>query len=105
MNNAIFAVLEFTDFALIAIIVTIFASAAAIFTPRERSQLARLEQKIDLLLKDKGIEYAAGSDLPPAALESLRAGNKIEAIKRYREVTGAGLKEAKDAIERAEGSV
>jgi sugar lactone lactonase YvrE len=27
------------------------------------------------------------------------SGNKIEAIKRYREITGAGLKESKDAVE------
>jgi len=29
----------------------------------------------------------------------MRSGRKIEAIKRYRELTGAGLKEAKDAVE------
>lgn len=29
----------------------------------------------------------------------VRAGRKIEAIKRYRELTGVGLKEAKDAVE------
>src|SRR5687767_3432576 len=29
----------------------------------------------------------------------VRAGRKIEAIKRYRELTNAGLKEAKDAVE------
>ena len=34
--------------------------------------------------------------------ELLRAGKKIEAIKRYRELTGASLKEAKDAIELVE---
>ena len=34
--------------------------------------------------------------------ELLRAGKKIEAIKRYRELTGASLKEAKDAIEMVE---
>lgn len=27
-------------------------------------------------------------------------GKKIHAIKRYREMTGSGLKEAKDAVER-----
>ena len=32
--------------------------------------------------------------------EALQSGNKIEAIKLYRELTGAGLKEAKDAVER-----
>jgi ribosomal protein L7/L12 len=34
--------------------------------------------------------------------EALTRGNKIEAIKRYRELTGAGLKEAKDAVEYGE---
>lgn len=32
--------------------------------------------------------------------ELVAAGNKIEAIKRYRELTGTGLKEAKEAVER-----
>ena len=32
--------------------------------------------------------------------ELLEAGQKINAIKRYRERTGVGLKEAKDAVER-----
>lgn len=36
--------------------------------------------------------------LAPVA-EALRLGNKIEAIKRYRELTGVGLKAAKEAIE------
>jgi ribosomal protein L7/L12 len=37
--------------------------------------------------------------LPPDVLEALKAGNKIEAIKRLRGKTGLGLKEAKDWIE------
>ena len=32
-------------------------------------------------------------------LQLLRAGNKIDAIKRYRELTGSGLKESKDAMD------
>ena len=36
----------------------------------------------------------------PRMAEALQSGNKIEAIKLYRELTGAGLKEAKDAVER-----
>ncbi len=38
-----------------------------------------------------------GADSSPEQL--LRAGRKLEAIKRYRELTGVGLKEAKDAVE------
>lgn len=32
-------------------------------------------------------------------LGPLQAGNKIEAIKAYREITGVGLAEAKDAVD------
>lgn len=41
----------------------------------------------------------ARENLDAAIQSALRAGNKIEAIKRYREKTGLGLKEAKDAID------
>ncbi len=39
----------------------------------------------------------------PADIMQLAATRKIEAIKLYRERTGVGLKEAKDAIDRALG--
>ncbi len=39
------------------------------------------------------------NQLPASVLEALQQGNKIEAIKRLREQTGLGLKEAKDALE------
>lgn len=41
-----------------------------------------------------------GADASPEQL--LRAGRKIEAIKRYRELTGVGLREAKAAVEALE---
>lgn len=49
---------------------------------------------------------AATPATPRGDMAEVRAilfgGNKIAAIKRYREITGAGLKEAKDAVERME---
>ena len=62
-------------------------------------RLDRLEDKVDLLLKQAGLEE------PPAPRQDevvalARAGKKIEAIKVYREATGAGLREAKEAVER-----
>jgi len=39
------------------------------------------------------------SEIVEQIVESLRQGNKIQAIKDYRESTGAGLKESKEAIE------
>jgi ribosomal protein L7/L12 len=44
----------------------------------------------------------ASPGIPAGVQEALAAGNKIEAIKRFREQTGVGLKEAKDAVERLE---
>jgi ribosomal protein L7/L12 len=41
-------------------------------------------------------------DWPEQVLELLRQGNKLEAIKLYRQETGVGLKEAKDAVEEME---
>lgn len=38
-------------------------------------------------------------------LDELRAGRKISAIKRYRELTHAGLKEAKDAVDAMERQI
>jgi hypothetical protein len=40
-----------------------------------------------------------------AIADSLRAGNKIEAIKLYREATGFGLKESKDEVEAIEAGL
>jgi hypothetical protein len=40
-----------------------------------------------------------------AVKESLQRGNKIEAIKRYRELTGKDLKSAKEDIDRAQGAL
>ena len=40
--------------------------------------------------------------LPPEVLAAVKAGNKIEAIKQLRRVTGLGLAQAKDWIESCE---
>ena len=60
----------------------------------------RLEGKVDLILAQLGIAF------PPEPSERVKTiardpARKIEAIKSYREETGLGLKEAKDAVESA----
>ena len=66
---------------------------------KNAKRIARLETKIDLLLEHAGLTYAPFKDLPEPVIEALKNGQKILAIKRYRQATGAGLKEAKDFIE------
>jgi len=38
----------------------------------------------------------------PQAIELLRAGNKVAAIRLYKDTTGAGLKDSKNAVEEIE---
>jgi ribosomal protein L7/L12 len=59
----------------------------------------RTEAKVDLLLKHAGITFDPHANVPPGVLDALRAGNKIEAIRQYRQATGADLKAAKDFVE------
>lgn len=42
---------------------------------------------------------AEDSDLPEDVVAAIKAGHKVEAIKRLREARGLGLKEAKDAVD------
>lgn len=70
-------------------------------------RIAELERRLDWLYVATGHGYAAGTRqaagagaaVSPAVLELVRQGNKIAAIKQYREETGLGLREAKDAID------
>jgi ribosomal protein L7/L12 len=70
-----------------------------------KSRINELEDRLNFLYQRLGIEYADPNSDPIRSLqiqESLRCGNKIEAINIYRELTGVGLAEAKEAIDRAE---
>ncbi len=65
-----------------------------------RSRIARLEDRIEFLYKHLNIEFPADPDLVDAKIyELLQGGNKIEAIKKYREIYNVGLAEAKNAVE------
>jgi ribosomal protein L7/L12 len=67
---------------------------------RLRVRVAELEARIDFLYKKLGIEYIDNPRMANAKVEELvKNGNKIEAIKIYRELYNAGLAEAKNAID------
>lgn len=73
-----------------------------------QSRVRELEDKLQFLYSRLNIDYADPTSDPalaPQVQEALRRGNKIEAIKIYRELTGVGLAEAKQVIERAEQSI
>lgn len=74
-------------------------------------RLAALEEKVDRLLAHFGLDDTAAVALTPddrlpmaqAQVTTLvQAGKKIQAIKLYRQLTGANLKTAKDAVDEME---
>ena len=82
-------------------------------------RLAAIEEKLDRLLAHLGIDDDApaasfdGAGQPrrlagangDAVVALIQAGKKIQAIKAYREATGMGLKDAKDAVENIERNI
>lgn len=71
-----------------------------------RIQVRRLERKLDLVLRAMNITPDACDELSEAVKEIARDPNrKIEAIKAYREETGASLMEAKQAVENYQASL
>ena len=70
-----------------------------------RSRINELEDRLKFIYRRLNIDYVEPNSDPalsPQVQEALRHGNKIEAIKIYRELTGTGLGEAKAVIDRAE---
>jgi ribosomal protein L7/L12 len=65
---------------------------------RQAQRLAAVERKLDLIMAHLDV-HEPEPDVPDVVLRELLAGRKIQAIKEYREATGVGLREAKDAVE------
>ncbi len=68
----------------------------------ETARLTRLERKMNQIAERLGIEPSPSD---PQVQELLGQGRKINAIKLYREQTGVGLKEAKEAIDSLEAQM
>lgn len=64
-------------------------------------RVATLEERVNRLYKSLGVADAPETSPvdDPRVFELIRKGDKIGAIKRYRELTNAGLAEAKSAVE------
>jgi ribosomal protein L7/L12 len=65
-------------------------------------EVARLTTLVDTLYKHLGIGQLGATSLnqpDPAIVDAIQRGNKIMAIKIWRERTGVGLAQAKDAVD------
>jgi ribosomal protein L7/L12 len=70
-------------------------------TRQLQARVAKLERTVEFLLTRLELEYVdeLPSGVDPEVFKLLQAGKKIEAIKLYRDKTGADLKTAMQFIE------
>lgn len=63
-------------------------------------EVEELDRLIDIPVPEQPPAYVSDSHVNLLLAAMNQPGKKIEAIKAYRSLTGAGLKESKDAVER-----
>ncbi|MEU5537273.1 ribosomal protein L7/L12 [Streptomyces sp. NPDC020362] len=90
--------MDILGFAALALAVLGLALSTVSRFTRADERLARVERKLDLIIQHMDLREELPRMDEVNAL--VREGKKIQAIKVYREATGAGLKEAKEAVER-----
>ncbi|WP_337227207.1 hypothetical protein [Vibrio cholerae] len=64
-----------------------------------RKGIRFLEVKVDALIKHTGIEFDDSTLVPVEVYQALKAGHRLKAIRLYRKITGAGLKEASEVVD------
>lgn len=90
--------MDILGFLLVALALIVGIGTVESRISRADRRVARVERKLDLIIDHLGLAEAEPWRDDVSRL--VRDGKKIEAIKTYREATGAGLKEAKDAVDR-----
>ncbi|MFI0503367.1 hypothetical protein ACH3WN_10935 [Streptomyces albogriseolus] len=88
--------MEITILFLTCVVVLGVASIQTQLTRSER-RVARVERKLDAVMRHWGLE----EEVPrrDEILALVRDGKQVRAVKLYREATGAGLLEAKQAVD------
>lgn len=71
-----------------------------------RGRVAELERRLEFLYQKLGIEYIDNPGMTDSRIiDLIKKGNKLEAIKTYRELNNSGLAEAKEAVDRIESTL
>ncbi|RCU45628.1 hypothetical protein DU002_14275 [Corallincola holothuriorum] len=62
-------------------------------------KIKRLESKIDILMRHLDVNYDPVALLPREVIEAKESGQRIRAIRLYRQFSGASLREARSFID------
>jgi len=68
--------------------------------PELMAQVDRIERQVALVSEHLGIpyDYPGNAATPPEVIELAQRGDQKGALAKYRELTGAGLQEALEAV-------
>jgi hypothetical protein len=91
---------ELIGFLLIAVLVGYCLGRFS--APRRDAGLADIDRKLTMLTEHFKLKWDPTIGVPESVLSQIRAGNRMEAIKAYREATGKSLKESYERIEEIE---
>ena len=62
-------------------------------------RLRKIEAQLSIVSEKVGVPYENPSaSAPPEVVELVQAGKRVDAIKRYRELTNASLEEAQSVV-------
>mgnify|MGYP005999106149 CR=1 FL=1 len=75
-----------------------------VLSANSNSSAKLLENKVDAIIEHLGVEFKPYKDTPEEVMSALKNGERIKAIKLYRQFSGLGLKEASDIISHIESS-
>ncbi|SCI72447.1 ribosomal protein L7/L12 [uncultured Clostridium sp.] len=64
-----------------------------------RDDITRMKATLDKIAKQIGVPDLVTKDIKDELKSLISEGKKVKAIKRYRTITGVGLKEAKEYID------
>ncbi len=84
---------------LLIIIGVAFITILASMVSELKSDINRMNLTLEKIAKQVGVTGTVIENIDEELINLILQGKKIKAIKRYRMVTGIGLKEAKDYID------
>ncbi len=83
-------------FGIVVVLVVLLANQVQ----RQTIRVLRTEIMVKALLDNAEIDFNPDEVIKQKIVETLVAGNKIQAIKQHREFTGSSLKDAKEFVEK-----
>jgi hypothetical protein len=69
-----------------------------LITPNISRSSKHLENKVDAIIEHLGVDFKPYKNTPNEVFSALDSGQRVKAIKLYRQFSGVGLKEASEVI-------